>query len=296
MDFKDDARLDTGSVISSGGGGGGRGGGIAVGGIGGLILMLIAVFLGINPGDIMGGGGAGQPADTSQQTPANSECKTGADVDRNPDCRWQAYMTSLNQYWESTVSQGYQPTKMVTFSGAVNTACGQASSQVGPFYCPGDSTIYIDKAFAGQLLKQLGAKGGPAAEAYIVAHEYGHHIQNLTGVLQRSQQDRNPGPGSPGVRVELQADCYAGAWFRWASDNPNDVIENITKDDLDRIVDAAKVVGDDHIQEQQGGYVNPEQWTHGSSAQRKYWVAKGFNSGDPNVCDTFATNDLGPQS
>lgn len=286
MDFKSDAQMDSGSV--TGGGGGGRGGGIAVGGIGGLIIMVIALLMGINPGQILGdGGGQAEPQSTQ-----SSQCKTGADVQRDPECRWTAYMTSLNQYWNQAAGDGFKEPTMVKFSGGVNTACGQASSQVGPFYCPGDNKIYLDTAFTQQLLDQLGAKGGPAAEAYIVAHEYGHHIENVTGVLDKANQDRSTGPKSSQTRVELMADCYAGVWFNFANKDETDIIENITEDDLNRVVDAARAVGDDHIQSQQGR-VNPDGWTHGSSKMRQYWVQKGFKTGDPNQCDTFATDDLG---
>ena len=285
MDFKQDAQINTGSV--SRGGGGGRGGGLAVGGIGGIIMVVLAMVLGLNPGDLLGGGGA-TTGDTG--TP-NSECRTGADVQRNPDCRWPAYMTSMGQYWSQTLD-GFEPATMRTFSGGVSTACGQASSSVGPFYCPGDQKIYIDDDYIGKLLTQLGTESSYAAEAYIVAHEYGHHIQQLTGVLARSQ-DGKTGPTSNATRVELQADCYAGVWYKWAAENPDDVVENITQDDLNRIADAARAVGDDHIQQQSGGGVQPDGWTHGSSKMRQYWLTTGFNSGDPNKCDTFSTNDLG---
>lgn len=286
MDFKSDASIESGSVVS--GGGGGRGGGLAIGGIGGVIIAIIAALLGLNPGDVMGGG-SGSPAD--QPTQAATECRTGADVQRNPDCRWRAYMSSLTDYWGQTLN-GFEPTTMQTFSGQVRTACGTASSQVGPFYCPGDQRIFVDTNFTKQLLEQLGTQSSPTAEAYIVGHEYGHHIQNLTGVLQKSQ-DGQTGPTSNGVRVELQADCYAGAWFKWAAQNPNDVIENVTAEDLQKIIKAAQAVGDDHIQEQSQGRVSPDGWTHGSSKMRNYWVARGFNTGDPRQCDTFSTNDLG---
>lgn len=282
MDFKQDASIDSGLVTS---GGGGRGGGLAVGGIGGIIIAIIAALLGFNPGDLSGGGVPQDPGT------AQTQCKTGADVERDPDCRWAAYMTSLQQYWQQQVN-GFEPTTMRSFSRSVNTACGQAGSEVGPFYCPGDRKIYIDTDFVGKLLNQLGTESSTAAEAYIVAHEYGHHIQNLTGVLGKSQ-DRQTGPRSNAVRVELQADCYAGVWYKWAAENPDDLIDNITREDLERIVDAARVVGDDHIQSASGGGVNPDGWTHGSSKMRKYWLAKGFNSGDPQQCDTFNTEDLG---
>lgn len=290
MDFNDNAQLDTGSVVNAGGGGGGgRGGGIAVGGIGGLIVLLLALFLGINPGDLMGGGQGGAPATAAASV--NAQCKTGADVKKNQDCRWVAYMTSLGQYWNGV--QGVQkPKKMIAFSGAISTACGQASSQVGPFYCPADQYIYIDKQFADQLLQQLGANVSMAAEAYIVGHEYGHHVQNMRGVLEKSQ-DGKTGPYSNQVRLELQADCYAGVWFNWTNKDDTDVISGITQQDLNDIVKAAQAVGDDHIQQQSQGRVDQDGWTHGSSKARQYWLQKGFESGNPNACDTFGTNDLG---
>lgn len=284
MDFKPDAQIDTGSVL--GGGGGGRGGGLAIGGIGGVIVLVLALVLGLDPGALLGGGSTTNDPGTS-----NSQCRTGSDVQSNPDCRWPAYMTSMGQYWSQALN-GFQAPTMRTFSGGVQTACGSASSQVGPFYCPGDQKIYIDTEFVGQLLKQLGTESSYAAEAYIVAHEYGHHVQNLTGVLARSQ-DGQTGPTSNAVRVELQADCYAGVWYKWAAQNPDDIIDNITQDDLNRIADAARAVGDDHIQSQSGRGVQPDGWTHGSSQMRKFWLQKGFSTGDPNQCDTFSTNDLG---
>ncbi|MHA6511049.1 KPN_02809 family neutral zinc metallopeptidase [Tessaracoccus sp. Z1128] len=295
MEFRDNARIDNANVRYGGGGGGRRGGrGIAVGGgIGGLIItLLLLVFgggnLGINPDDILGGGQA-QPSTVGQ----NPECQTGADIDTNPDCRWPAYVVAIENYW-SQVVEGYQPGTTQLFTGQVATACGTGSSEMGPFYCPGDQTIYIDTEFMGVLLNQLGAAGGYAAEAYIVAHEYGHHISNLTGTMQQARSMGNDtGPTSGQVRLELQADCYAGVWFNNTLKDPQSPIESITQDDLNRIVDAARAVGDDHIQEQQGGRVVPESWTHGSSEMRQLWVAKGFNSGDPNVCDTFSTDDLG---
>ena len=144
------------------------------------------------------------------------------------------------------------------------------------------------------MLPQLGAQGGDAAEAYVIAHEYGHHIQNLTGVMSQVQsQGRQTGPTSPQVRLELQADCYAGVWMRNATADPNSPISEITQEDIDRAVDAAIAVGDDRIQEMSTGEVSPESWTHGSSAQRKQWLARGFNTGDPNQCNTFSADALG---
>jgi hypothetical protein len=296
MEFRDNARIDNANIRYGGGGGGRRGGGrgLAVGGgLGGLIItLLLLVFgggnLGINPDDILGGGQA-RPQSVEQ----NPECRTGADVDANPDCRWAAYVVAIEDYWGQVV-EGYTPATTQLFSGQVATACGTGSSEMGPFYCPGDQTIYIDTEFMGVLLDQLGAAGGYAAEAYIVAHEYGHHISNLTGTMQQARSMGNDtGPTSGQVRLELQADCYAGVWFANTIKDPESPIESVTQDDLNRIVDAARAVGDDHIQQQQGGRVVPESWTHGSSEMRQLWVAKGFNSGDPRVCDTFSTDDLG---
>lgn len=291
MDYKDSAKLDT-SQMGRAAGGGGRGGGIAIGGGAGLIIMVVALLFGFNPNEILGGQATGQPSTGQSQSGLESECQYGSDIRTNRQCRWVAYQTSIQQYWQQTL-QGYQPARTVLFSGQVSTACGTANSQVGPFYCPGDTTVYIDTAFADQLLQQLGALGGDPAEAYILAHEYGHHVSNLTGDLAKGQQGQRSGPKSAAVRVELQADCYAGAWFKWAVTNENDVIENVTQQDLERITDASAAVGDDRIQSRSEGQVTPESWTHGSSAMRKYWVAKGFNSGDPAQCDTFATDNLG---
>ncbi len=295
MDYRDSADISGGNVVTTGGGGGGGGGGrIAVGGIGGLIIMLLALFLGFDPTQVLGAGTA--PNTGSQAGAPLDQCKTGADIKVNRECRWKAYMASINNYWSGYYANqnGYQGAQMVLFSGSVSTACGQATSQVGPFYCPEDRKIYIDVDFTEQLLQQLGAKGGDPAEAYIVAHEFGHHIQNLTGVLPKVQSaGQQTGPSSPQVRLELQADCYAGVWFRNSVADPNGPIQKITQDDLNRVVDAAIAVGDDRIQQAQTGRIAPESWTHGSSAQRKYWMSVGFKSGNPAQCDTFSTNNLG---
>ena len=177
----------------------------------------------------------------------------------------------------------------------IATGCGTATSQVGPFYCPADKVVYLDDSFFDTMLEgQLGAQGGDAAEAYVLAHEYGHHISDLTGVLARAQASGNStGPKSAQVRLELQADCYAGAWLANATADPDSPIRKVTRDDLDRAVDAALAVGDDRIQMKSTGSVSPESWTHGSAAMRKKWLATGFNSGDPGQCNTFAASALG---
>ncbi|NLE97429.1 MAG: hypothetical protein GX596_05500 [Propionibacterium sp.] len=299
MEFRDNAKIDQSRVRYGGGGAGGRRGkGLAIGGgAGGLILvvllMLVGPQLGINPADLLGGddtgGQAGQPAGEVADAP---ECRTGADIERDPECRWPAYVTSVDDFWDGQV-EGYRSATTQLFRGSIQTACGTGSSHMGPFYCPGDEQIYIDTDFMGDLLGMLGARGGYAAEAYIVAHEYGHHVQHLTGQMQRARQGGDTGAGSGPVRLELQADCYAGVWFHHTIRDETSLIESVSQDDLARIVDAARAVGDDHIQQQQTGRVVEENWTHGSSAQRQKWVRTGFDTGDPIACDTFATDDLG---
>ena len=285
MQYNKDAKLDSSQM----GSGGGRGTTIALGGGAGIIVMILALVFGFDPGALLGGGTSTTTAGENQF----ADCKTGADIEKNRECRFVAYTNSIQAYWSSVYS-GYQPTKTQIFTGQIPTACGTATSQVGPFYCPADKTVYLDTGFFDQMLEgQLGALGGDAAEAYVIAHEYGHHISNLTGSLAKVQAaGQQTGPKSPQVRLELQADCYAGTWLANATQDPNSPIAAITQDDLNRAVDAALAVGDDRIQQQTTGRVDRESWTHGSSAQRKYWMAVGFNSGDPSKCDTFAEGAL----
>ena len=290
MQYNPGAQLDPSQM---GGGGRGRGGSIAVGGGASIILVILALLFGFDPGAILGGGGAAAPApqDQSGNNPY-AHCTTGAAIEEDPECRFVAYTNSIQEYWQQALP-GYQQTQTNIFDGAVNTACGQATSDVGPFYCPADQGVYFDTAFFQQMLPQLGADGGDAAEAYVIAHEYGHHISNLTGRMEQVQrQGQTAGPNSPAVRLELQADCYAGVWLRYAAGDADNIISEVTQDDLDRAVNAAEVVGDDHIQRMQAGRINPDQWTHGSSQMRKEWLAKGFNTGDPNQCNTFAAGSL----
>lgn len=290
MQYREGADLGE-SRVRRGGGGGGRGGrGIAVGGIGGIIIVVIVVLLGGDPGALLGGGGA-QPPQPGEQQQQSNECRTVEDVNSNRDCRWDAYDVALQNYWSQTVD-GFTPASEQLFSGQISTGCGTGSSQMGPFYCPSDQTIYLDTDFMGQLLQQLGTERSDPAELYIVAHEYGHHISNLTGVLAQANQDRSTGPTSSQVRVELQADCYAGVFFYNTNRDPQSPVENVTQDDLNKLVEAARAVGDDHIQESQTGQVSPESWTHGSSQMRQRWLTTGFETGDPQQCDTFATDEL----
>ncbi|MDO5533499.1 MAG: neutral zinc metallopeptidase [Propionibacteriaceae bacterium] len=288
MQYNPGAQLDPSQM---GGGGRGRGGTVAVGGGASIIIVILALLFGFDPGALLGGG---SPAPQQQDPAANPyrHCLEGADIQEDPECRWVAYQTSIQNYWKQALP-GYEPARTNIFDGAVNTACGQASSDLGPFYCPADQAVYFDTSFFQQMLPQLGAEGGDAAEAYVIAHEYGHHISNLTGIMEQVQrQGQTSGPNSPAVRLELQADCYAGVWLNYASSDADNIISEVTEDDLDRAVNAAEVVGDDHIQRMQAGRINPDQWTHGSSQMRKQWLAQGFNSGDPNQCNTFAAGAI----
>jgi uncharacterized protein len=218
-------------------------------------------------------------------------CRTGADIERNRECRFVALENSVQGFWSATLGEGYEPATFTTFSGAVGTGCGRASSQVGPFYCPPDRGVYLDLGFFDVLESQLGARGGDFAEAYVIAHEYAHHVQNLTGQMGRVRTRQ--GPDSDAVRLQLQADCLAGVWAHHATAARDDpTITEISQDDIAIGIDAAERIGDDYIQEHMSGTVTPETWTHGSSEQRRHWFTTGLETGDPGACDTFAASVL----
>jgi predicted metalloprotease len=285
--YSDQANLDPSQM----GGGGGNGGKIAIGGGAGLIIAVLALLFGINPGDILGGGQQPGSGSTADSTPF-AQCTKGSDINKDRNCRFVAYTNSIQAYWR-TVVKNYQVIKVDTFTGQVSTGCGTASSAVGPFYCPPDTTVYLDLGFFDELTGKLGAQGGDAAEAYVLAHEFGHHVQNLVGTMAKVQgSDQGTGPKSAQVRLELQADCYAGVWFKHATQDPNSPITDVTQDDLNRALDAAAAVGDDRIQQKTQGQVSPETWTHGSAANRQKWLSQGFRTGDPKQCDTFAAGAL----
>ena len=285
MTFRPDVDLDPGRVTDSRGRRM-RGGGLAVGGgLGGLVLVAAIILLqGGDLGDVIGGLGAA-PAEGPVGSQLIAECESGADANERQDSRLVGAVQSLDAYWAETFEasgEQLQEPGVEIFSGQVNTQCGAASSAVGPFYCPLDQTIYLDLDFFGDLENRFGAEGGPFAEMYVVAHEYGHHIQNLLGLL---DQGRDPGAEGGAVRTELQADCFAGLWGGNAVETG--FLEPLTQEQINQALDAASAIGDDRIQEQTQGQVNPETWTHGSSELRREWFANGLEAGSLDGCDTF---------
>jgi predicted metalloprotease len=317
MRFNPKADISKGRVRDGGGIGGGDGGGPmripipggtrAGGGIGGILIIILFVLLTqcMGGGGGLPGGGGGTGIDPQNQAQGNPEgidpdderyanCTTGADANNDPDCARKAVALSLEQYWASALpEQGntrFVPATINTFAGATQTGCGQASSQVGPFYCPADQQIYLDTTFFEDVLEgQLGGQGGDFVEPYVLGHEYGHHIQNLLGTM--GQVRTQKGPESDAVRLELQADCYAGMWTRDASDGDGILVE-LDEGDITEALDSAKAVGDDRIQQRSGQGVNPEGWTHGSSEQRMRWFTTGYEQGTLEACDTFSASQL----
>jgi predicted metalloprotease len=292
MRFRRNARLDTGQVTDVRGRRVG-GGGLALGGgglgVGVLILYLLFTLLSSE-------GGLGQLAPLDDRsvgrgdTPSevSRECHTGEDANRRQDCRIVGVVNSVQKFWDGVfVRSGkqYQYVDTVFFTDQVQTGCGLASSQVGPFYCPQDTLVYIDLDFFDELQSRFGAGGAPFTQAYVIAHEYGHHVQNQLGVLDDIRGDRQ-GPESKAVRSELQADCYAGVWAANAVSTGQ--IEQLTQADINEGLDAASAIGDDRIQERTQGQVTPETWTHGSSEQRRRWFSRGYAQGRPAACDTFS--------
>lgn len=270
--------------------GGGRGRGrLAVGGgLGTVVLLVLAMLFGVDPGVIMsGGGGPVAPAPSAVERSAPPADDAGGRFARRvlaeTEDVWNPIFQSLGRRYEEPV--------LVLYSGAVRSACGVAQAQVGPFYCPGDSKVYIDLDFMADLQRQVGASGDFAA-AYIIAHEVGHHVQNQLGVLQRvealKRQAGQTEANALQVRVELQADCLAGLWARRA----HEARQILERGDVEEGLNAAAAVGDDRLQRQARGTVVPESFTHGSSAQRARWFRAGLESGRLEACDTFSPDRL----
>ncbi|WP_346844197.1 neutral zinc metallopeptidase [uncultured Rothia sp.] len=301
MAFKENSRLDTSQVRRTSGG---SGKGIAVGGgIGGaLLLLVVGVFFGQDGVNVLNQvTGNGYSYDSVQSADGDAQlkedCQTGEDANTNSDCNMVGTANSLNNFWGSYLVENtgteYTLPKLNLFSGQISTGCGAASSAVGPFYCPADHQAYVDTSFFNDMKTQLGAEGGQSAEQYVLAHEYGHHVQNLLGDLNYSQQDPR-GADSGAVRVELQADCYAGVWANHAAEDSQSAVQlkPFTEDEVNRIVNATEVIGDDHIQMTSQGRTDSSTYTHGTSAQRTAWFMTGYNSGDMKKCNTFESTNL----
>lgn len=300
MKFNPKARIDQGQYADAGGRGGGSGAGMrlplpgAGGGkltVGGVVIAIVIYFA----TQLLSGGGSGG-GDTT-------ECRTGADANASDKCATALLGTSVQDYWDknyATQAPGaafnpaavrYEPAQITTFSGGVDTGCGQAGAEMGPFYCPNDMTVYVADNFMKDMLQnQLHAEGGPFALGYVVAHEYGHHVENLLGYLGRIRTQR--GETSDSVKAELMADCLGGMWARSAEQtvdaDGNTIIEGLTPDDVENAIGAATAVGDDRIQPR----ASKESWTHGSAENRVKWFMTGYEQGSLAACDTFRDGAL----
>jgi predicted metalloprotease len=304
MELNENADIDTSQVEDqrgSGGGGGGGFGGLPIpiggGGIVGLIITVVLLvaggYFGVN--QLGGGGGSGDNTNSQQECADKTTAKTKL------DCRNVLYINSIQAFWKEAEPQyfgkQYQPAKTVLFSNRVSTGCGAADSGTGPFYCPADDRVYIDLTFYQLLAQQLGAPG-EFAQPYVLAHEYGHHIQDLVGTeakMRRAQQSASSEAEQNllSVKLELQADCYAGVWANHATETKTSsgqpIFKSITDQDIQEGLDTAKQIGDDTLQQRSGQQINPAEFTHGTSADRQKWFKRGFDSGNPvEACDTFA--------
>jgi predicted metalloprotease len=278
------------NVVSSSGGGArrfGGGPGLGIGGI--VVVLLISWALGKNPLEVlsllMQDGGSPAPQTQTEQAPASTQTNEFV----------RAVLGSTEDVWNRIYSSAggrYQEPRLVLFQGGVSSACGMANSAVGPFYCPGDQQVYLDTSFFDELEGRFKASGD-FARAYVIAHEVGHHVQNLMGVMRKTEEMRRRGASMEGaeglsVRQELQADCFAGVWANLAQKQ----LQWLEQGDIESALAAATAIGDDRLQKQSRGYVVPDSFTHGSSAQRVRWFRTGLERGDVNACDTFATQQL----
>lgn len=293
MSFNESVRSNSDRVRTSRGGSGGVGmlGGGSILGV--ITIMALSYFTGFDLTPLLGQGGR-----TTQATPGISleHCKTGADANAHTECRMVFTADSLDRVWEEQMAAqrdrvSYEYPDFTIFSGSVSTGCGQATSAVGPFYCPRDNSVYLDLSFFSQMERDLGAANAPLAQEYVVAHEWGHHIQNLQGVFSTyNTQERGEFGG--GVRSELQADCYAGVWMHWASStiDPESGVPFLKRPTEKQVAEAmqtARAIGDDRIQERYQGSSNPESWSHGSAEQRQRWLMRGLETGSITECNTW---------
>ena len=286
MPFNENKQLDPSQVQDRRGRS--RGATLAVGGGGiGLLVLVVALLLGVNPGDLLNNAGivASNP-DTSQSEVSDlaTACQTGADANSRQDCAIVGYVNSIQAFWTDEFAASgaeYTPAQTVLFSGATEAGCGYASGASGPFYCPKDQGVYLDLAFFDELQARIGTGGDSFAQAYVLAHEYGHHVQDVLGILEITG-DR--GPQSMSVYTELQADCLAGVWIYHAMETG--YFSALTNEEIAQTLEAAAAVGDDRMQRAMQGYVAPETWTHGSSKQRQAALYDGLQSGDINTCET----------
>jgi predicted metalloprotease len=255
-----------------------RGAGAALGGLGiaGIVITLAFSLLTGAPIDIIG------LLTQLQESGVGTSSLTSQDFEGTDDYEkfTSTVLGSTNEYWNRQLNQAYTEPTLVLFRSATQSGCGVATSEVGPHYCPADQTIYLDETFFNELQRRFKAKGGDVAEAYVIAHEVGHHVQNQLGLFDQIRIDS--GSDSTSVKVELQADCYAGAWANSVAH-----LGVFEPGEINEAIDAAAAVGDDRIQSSVSGQVNPETWTHGSSKERVRWFETGFKSGQPSACNTF---------
>jgi predicted metalloprotease len=298
MSFDEGAGLDI-DQVTGGGGGFGRGGVVIGGGLGTLLIVLLGAFFGVDLSGVV----QTSPLDPGNVQPEQgstqqfSHCKTGADANRDAECRVIGTVNSVQAFWNDALPaqqrRQYRAAKTVIYDGATQSACGTASNDAGPFYCPADERVYIDASFFDLLTQRFGADDGALAQEYVVAHEYGHHVQHILGVLGNAQ-DGTTGPRSGAVRVELMADCFAGVWAHHASSTISETgrpfLKPLTQNDINSALSAAAAVGDDHIQQSTTGGIREDAWTHGSSESRQKWFLAGYKSGQSDSCDTFAVD------
>ncbi|MFJ5146260.1 neutral zinc metallopeptidase [Curtobacterium sp. NPDC088465] len=291
MTFNEDSQLSGGKVKRRGRTAAIGGGGV---GVAAIVVFLIAQFTGVDLSGIVGdGSGTTQIQQQDETVQPAEECRTGRDANQRVECRMEGAAESLDAYWTAEAADlgiSYTTPGFVLFDGSTDTGCGQASAATGPFYCPPDRSIFLDTAFYDDLQSRYGSSGGPLAQMYVVAHEWGHHVQQLQGTF--ADTDRSGTSASSGsVRVELQADCYAGSWVGSATTtrdaNGETFFEPVTRAQIADALSAASAVGDDSIQERATGRVDPDSFTHGSSAQRQAWFTRGYERG-ATACDTFS--------